>query len=360
MPISPGREAEFRPIRWERGRIVLLDQTRLPEEEMWLQITDVETLCEAIRSLRVRGAPAIGIAAAYGIAMAAWNALSGGNASRSQMEASLEGAQRALAATRPTAANLFWALETMRAEAAVAEAEGDDLRATAERLERRALELHEDDLRRGRAIGAHGADLLPENAVVLTHCNAGALATGGFGTALGVVRVAAERGRLRHVFATETRPLLQGARLTVWELGRLGIPHTLIIDSAAAFVMKAKGVDAVVVGADRIAANGDVANKVGTYALALEARGLGIPLYVAAPANTVDLSVGSGEAIPIEERAWEEVTTFGGRRIAPEGTQAFTPAFDVTPHALIAAIVTERGVISPVTEEGIREHLRDV
>lgn len=358
MSGASGAEYDLRPLRWQgdSGRLLLLDQTRLPTEETWLEISDIETLCEAIRSLRVRGAPAIGIAAAYGMAMAARRAVEEGTATGA-LPPVLEAARQALAATRPTAVNLFWALEEMQktaGEALAGPVSADEL---AVELERRALAIHEDDLERGRAMGRHGADLLEPGSIVLTHCNTGGLATGGYGTALGVIRSGHADGKISHVYATETRPLLQGARLTAWELDRLGIPHTLIVDSAAAHTMREKEVGAVIVGADRIASNGDVANKVGTYALAIEARAHDIPFYVAAPLSTLDLSVPAGDAIPIEERGGDEVITWDGRPKAPAGTDVYAPAFDITPAELIGAIVTERGVISPVSRNGVQEHL---
>ncbi len=349
MPPSPD---DLRPIRWEQGRLRLLDQTRLPVEERWLEIPDAETMAEAIRSLRVRGAPAIGLAAAYGLAVEAERAVAGGKRGRA-LTAQLEAAGRLLAATRPTARNLFWALEAMERERLAWVEAGEDPPALTRRLLARAQALHRDDLARSEAMAVHGTALLPEGCEVLTHCNTGALATGGGGTALGVIRAAHRAGRLRHVWATETRPLLQGARLTTWELDRLGIPHTLIVDSAAAFLMKQKRVDAVLVGADRIAVNGDVANKIGTLALAGHARTAGIPFYVVAPLSTFDPTLPNGAAIPIEERGAGEVVGWGGVPTAPDGTAVWSPAFDITPAASLTAIVTERGTVSPVNREEI-------
>ena len=353
MTTSPD---DLRPIRWEEGRLRLLDQTRLPAEERWLEVPDAETMAEAIRNLRVRGAPAIGLAAAYGLAVEAARAVAEGMAGRA-LAAQLESAERLLAATRPTARNLFWALEALARERQAWGEAGEDPPALARRLLERARALHRDDLERSEAMAAHGEALLPPGCAVLTHCNTGALATGGGGTALGVIRAAFRAGRLSHVWATETRPLLQGARLTAWELDRIGIPHTLIVDSAAAFLMKQKQVDAVLVGADRIAANGDVANKIGTLALAGHARAAGIPFYVVAPLSTFDQTLPDGEGIPIEERGAEEVVAWGGVPTAPEGTVVWSPAFDVTPAAYLTAIVTERGVVSPVNTEGIERLL---
>jgi methylthioribose-1-phosphate isomerase len=343
---------DLRPIRWEEGRLRLLDQTRLPAEERWLEIPDAETMAEAIRSLRVRGAPAIGLAAAYGLAVEAARAVAEGMTGRA-LAARLDAAGRLLAATRPTARNLFWALEALARERQAWGEAGEDPAALARRFLERALALHRDDLECSAAMAAHGAALLPTGCEVLTHCNTGALATGGGGTALGVVRAAFQAGRISRVWATETRPLLQGARLTTWELDRLGIPHTLIVDSAAAFLMKQGRVEAVLVGADRIAANGDVANKIGTLALAWHARTAGIPFYVVAPLSTFDPALPDGAGIPIEERGVEEVVGWGGVRTAPEGTAVWSPAFDVTPAAYLTAIVTERGVISSVSKKGV-------
>ncbi|MGH3105309.1 MAG: S-methyl-5-thioribose-1-phosphate isomerase [Gaiellaceae bacterium] len=308
--------APERIVRLEGDRVVLLDQRRLPDEEVDLVCRSAAEVAEAIRSMAVRGAPAIGIAAAYGYALAA----EGGE--------DLEQAAAVLAEARPTAVNLAWALEQMRAW------EGDPAE--------RARELHREEVERCRRMAAHAAELFAPGTRALTHCNAGGLATGGYGTAVGALRLAWERELVRHVFVDETRPLLQGSRLTAWELETLGVPHTVIADSAAAALMAAGEVDCVVTGADRIAANGDTANKIGTYGLAVLAAHHGLPLYVVAPSSTVDLDTPSGEGIPIEERAAAEVST----RFA-----ARNPAFDVTPAALIAAIVTEDGVHrAPYTE----------
>ena len=302
------RELEpHRIVRLERDAVVVLDQRLLPGREVDLRCATVPELAEAIRVLAVRGAPAIGVAAAYGMALAA------------ERGDDLEAAFETLAASRPTAVNLRWALEAMRAEP------------TRERAER----IHADEVERCRAMGAHAVSLFPAGARTLTHCNAGGLATGGYGTALGAIRAAWDAGVLEHVWVDETRPLLQGARLTAWELERLGIPHSVIADAAAASFMARREVDLVVTGADRIAANGDTANKIGTYALAIASAHHGIPLVVVAPTSTLDPSAATGDAIPIEERDGTEVTS----RFA-----ARNPAFDVTPASLVAAIVTERGV----------------
>jgi methylthioribose-1-phosphate isomerase len=330
------------PVRWEGSRLVLLDQTRLPVEEVERPYASWEEVAEAIRSLVVRGAPAIGVAAAFGVALAAqqsradhWEGLL----------ADLEEAIKGLGATRPTAVNLFWALERMRRVAIANRAVSiDTLRG---RLLEEAQAILDEDVTANRVIGANGASLVPDGGRVLTHCNAGALATAGYGTALGVVRAAHERGKLALVWVDETRPVMQGSRLTAWELAREGIPHRLISDVAAAYVMKRGDVDLVVTGADRIAANGDTANKIGTYGLAVLARHHGIPFYVAAPFSTIDPTIATGAAIVIEERDPAEVRGVAGRQTAPATSPIFNPAFDVTPAALISAIITERGVIRP-------------
>ena len=331
-------------IAWRDDKILLLDQTRLPGEEVYVEITAVADLAAAIRDMRVRGAPALGVAAAYGLALAATTSpagSSGGHAAgRDELLAHLRRAAETLAATRPTAVNLPWALERVLVAAAAA----PDAETARRAVVAEALRIHHETLDSDRRLSELGAGLIPQDAAVLTHCNAGALATAGYGTALGVLRSAHERGKRIHVYATETRPLLQGARLTAWELLRDGIPATLIADSAAGGLLRRGLVACAVVGADRIAANGDVANKVGTYGLAVLSHENEAPFYVAAPSSTIDLSLADGDAIPIEERAPEEVTTFAGRRTAPEGVQAANPAFDVTPHRYVTAIITERGI----------------
>ncbi len=333
----------LRPIEWlPQGRVRFLDQTLLPAEERWIETDDYNVIAEAIRRLRVRGAPLIGIAAAYGLALAAQR----GDASD---PSALRRAAEALLSTRPTAVNLAWAIRRM-----LAAAEGaGDASPMREALEAEAIRIHEEDIEANRRIGEAGAALLPAGCNVLTHCNAGSLATGGYGTALGVIRSAYAQGKLSHVYHTETRPLLQGARLTAWELQREGIPATLIPDSAAGIIIRRGHVQAVVVGADRIAANGDAANKVGTYPIALLAREHGIPFYVAAPTSTLDPSLANGDLIPIEERSPEEVTSMCGLRVAPPSVQAANPAFDVTPAGLISAIITEKGVARPPFEASL-------
>ena len=338
------------PIEWlPGGRVRLIDQTRLPREEVYVETSDYRDLARAIREMRVRGAPLIGIAAAYALALAARQAPAG---DKPTLLAALREAAKELRATRPTASNLAWALERMLL---LAEGAADIPAA----LEAEAVRIHQEDIAACRRIGASGAALLPAGVSLLTHCNTGSLATGSYGTALGVVRAAWEQGKLRHVYVTETRPLLQGARLTAWELQRDGIPFTLIVDGAAGQLLRRGLAGAVVVGADRIAANGDVANKVGTYALAVLSRENGVPFYVAAPASTIDLATPSGDHIPIEERAAEEVTTLAGVATAPKGTATANPAFDLTPAQYVTAIITESGVARPPYEQSLARLLRE-
>lgn len=342
----------MRSIAWRDGEIVAIDQTLLPDREEHLVLRTTEDLAAAILRLAVRGAPALGIAGAMGVAQAAVQASRDG-AARDEVLTRAADAGRVLAATRPTAVNLGWAIDRVLGKA---RASGDaDPAALAEVCVREALAIAEEDERACLAMAEHALGFFHEGATVLTHCNTGFLCTGGYGTALGAIRLAHERGLGVHVLATETRPLLQGARLTAWELGRLGIPHALVVDAAAAGLIARGEVSLVIVGADRIAANGDVANKVGTYGLALAAHAAGVPFVVAAPTSTVDLRVPDGRAIVVEERAADEVTTVGGRRLAPEGTPARNPAFDVTPAALVTAIVTERGVARAPLREALAQ-----
>ena len=329
----------IKPILFENGKLLLLDQRLLPVEEVWLEYTDYREIAEAIRSMVVRGAPAIGVTAAFGAALGAREISSG---DFDGFFAEFEQVCALLGATRPTAVNLFWALQRMkdcaRANRSLPLAE---LKA---RLLAEALEMAAEDERINRAMGGHGAALIPDGARVLTHCNAGALATAGYGTALGVIRAAVEAGKKVAVLADETRPWLQGARLTAWELQRDNIPVTLICDNMAGYLMSQGEIDCVIVGADRIAANGDTANKIGTYTVAVLAREHGLPFYVAAPISTIDLSLATGKLIPIEERDRREVTHSGERQLAPDGVAVRNPAFDVTPARLISAIITERGI----------------
>ena len=327
------------PVRWSGDRLLLLDQRELPLREIRRDYERWEDVAEAIRTLVVRGAPAIGVTAAYGVVLAARQSRA---ATFDGLLADLEVAIKGLGATRPTAVNLFWALDRMRRVALeIPSATVDEVRA---RLSAEARRIHEEDVAANRAMGDHGAALVPPNARVLTHCNAGALATAGYGTALGVIRSAHARGRIALVWVDETRPVMQGSRLTAWELVQEGIPHRLIADVAAAWVMRRGEVDLVVTGADRIAANGDTANKIGTYALAVLARHHQVPFYVAAPSSTIDPQLASGAEIPIEERDAGEVRRVGAQQTAPDGSPVFNPAFDVTPASLISAIITERGV----------------
>jgi methylthioribose-1-phosphate isomerase len=330
------------PVRWETDRLILVDQTVLPEREIERDYRSWQEVGAAIRTLVVRGAPAIGVAAAFGVVLAARTSHA---ATFDGLLADLETALKGLAATRPTAVNLFWALDRMR-QAAVA-SRALPLDAVRMRLLAEAQAIRDEDIAANRAMGAYGAALVPPNARILTHCNAGALATAGYGTALGVVRAAHEQGKVALVWVDETRPVMQGSRLTAWECVREGIPHRLIADVAAASVMARGEVDLIVTGADRIAANGDTANKIGTYSLAVLAAHHRVPFYVAAPFSTIDPSIASGAQIPIEERDPSEVRRVGGQQTAPSASPVFNPAFDVTPAELIAAIVTERGVVRP-------------
>ena len=353
---DPTAGSQYATLQWNgnaaTGRLRLLDQTLLPVEEVEIDCDRVETVHEAIRSLRVRGAPAIGVAAAYGVVLGLQTVTDG---DRSRFNRRFDEVADLLAGSRPTAVNLFTALSRMRR---VLEAHPDlPSGQMLSLLLEEARTIESEDREMCAAIGRVGAELLADGQGVLTHCNAGGLATAGDGTALSVIFAAAASGKHLHVYADETRPLLQGARLTTWELMQREIPVTLICDSAAGWVMKQQRVQAVVTGADRIAANGDAANKIGTYCVALLARAHGIPFYIAAPSSTFDLSLPTGEGIPIEERAAEEITRGFGRQTAPEGVETFNPAFDVTPAELITAIITERGLIRPVTAETVREVL---
>lgn len=341
---DPARQEGARAIEWRDGRLYLLDQRLLPGEERWLEIGDSGGAAEAIRELAVRGAPAIGITAAYAVVLAA------GGRYREDADGwrdAIEEDLHALASARPTAVNLFWALDRMRR--LFPDLHGDPVPALAREAER----IHAEDVAANHRIGEFGAELFTGSGAVITHCNTGSLATGGYGTALGVIRSAHARGMVTEVFACETRPWLQGARLTAWELQREGIPCRLITDSAAAALMRAGGVERVITGADRVAANGDVVNKIGTYALAVAARHHGIPFDVAAPVSTIDPNVASGAEIPIEERDPSEVLGYAGHPVAPEGTRAWNPVFDLTPSELVEALITERGVARPPDEDSI-------
>jgi len=334
------------PILWQDSLIRMLDQTLLPNEERWLELRDEHAVAEAIRTMRVRGAPAIGVAAAYGVALAARRSAAADTDSLLHV---VDAAIDELSRTRPTAVNLFWALDRMRA----ASRRTDSADACRALLLAEALAIDTENLQANREMGKLGADLIPEGATVLTHCNAGALATNGYGTALGVIRAAHAAGKRLEVFADETRPLLQGARLTAWELTRDGIPTTLIADTMAGSFMQRGRITCVIVGADRIAANGDVANKIGTYQVAVLARENGVPFYVAAPISTIDLSVPSGDHIPIEERDASEVRGFGIAQTAPDAVAIANPAFDVTPARYVTAIITEHGIARAPYEESL-------
>ncbi len=346
IPAPLPAAATFSPLGWEGDRLRLLDQTRLPAEEAWLDCREPEQVADAICRLAVRGAPAIGVAAAYGLALGLRQVTD-----PAALAARFEEVAALLAATRPTAVNLRWALTRGREVFHRHAAEGPAAAAAA--LLAWAHRLHAEDIEANRRIGRHGAALFRSEDRVLTHCNTGALATAGYGTALGVIQSSWEQGKVGLVWVDETRPLLQGARLTAWELQRLGIPFRLLTDSSSGALFARGLVDRVVVGADRIAANGDTANKIGTYTVAVLAHRHGVPFYVAAPLSTIDRETATGADIPIEERRADEVTEVFGTRIAPAATEAVNFAFDVTPAELITAIVTDAGVLEPPYTESI-------
>lgn len=341
-------------VGFSDGAIEIIDQTRLPGEFVVKRIEDLDTLCEAIRVLRVRGAPAIGVAAAYGFRLQAERFARDGGRDAEELRRRLLAAGETLAATRPTARNLFTMVERMSRFVRESAADVEQMVAG---VAREAAAIHDEDRRLCEAIARHGAQLLPQSARVLTHCNAGALATGGIGTALGVVYEAVRQGKVVQVFADETRPLLQGARLTAWELERSGVPVTLLCDNAAATLLSRRDIDCVVVGADRIARNGDTANKIGTLSVAIAAQRFGVPFYVAAPSTTFDLGLATGADIPIEQRPAAEVAAGFGTVTAPQGVGVFNPAFDVTPADLIAAIIHEGGVVRPPYARTVPESL---
>jgi len=332
-------------IEWTPEGVVMIDQTRLPRETVFVTCRDYLEVAEAIRGMVIRGAPAIGVAAAMGVAIGALKS--------DNLEADMPLICGTLAKTRPTAVNLFWAIERM--QRLYGETKHLGVSAVREKLVSEAQRVRAEDIAINRAIGRHGAPLVPDGKTVLTHCNAGALATAGFGTALGVIRAAVQMGKKIDVFADETRPFLQGARLTAWELQRDGIDTTLITDNMAGHFLKSGRIGCVVVGADRIAANGDVANKIGTYGVAVLAKENGVPFYVAAPISTLDLTLASGEQIPIEERAATEVTHVQGVHVAPDGIKVANPAFDVTPNRYVTAIITEKGVARAPFEESLKK-----
>ncbi len=335
------------PIQWDDGVIKMLDQRLLPAQERWNSYADPAEVAEAIRAMVIRGAPAIGCAAAFGLAAAARRLPDEPDAFREGFSAACD----VLAASRPTAVNLFWAIQRQQQVLEAALPRG--VAAAREALEREALAIRREDIESCREMGRLGAELIPDGATVLTHCNTGALATGGYGTALGMIRAAVEAGKTIEVYADETRPLLQGARLTAWELMHDGIDVTLICDSMAGHFMKEGLIDCVVVGSDRVARNGDVANKIGTYSVAVLAHHNNVPFYVAVPRTTIDLDVASGDLIPIEERPAREVTHVGQTQITPDGCKVRNVAFDVTPHELVAAIITEAGIARPPYEQSI-------
>jgi methylthioribose-1-phosphate isomerase len=335
--------------------IVMVDQRKLPGQEIYVRCRTPQEVAKAIRTMVIRGAPAIGVAAAWGIALGVRRSTAKGTR---QLAVEFQKICDMMAATRPTAVNLFWAIDRMKRVFAEGAQAGESPEELANRLDREAQKIHDEDVASCRAMGAHGAQMLADGARVLTHCNAGALATAGYGSALGVIRAAVESGKKIAVFADETRPFLQGARLTAWELVRDGINTTVITESMAGPLMRAGEIDAVIVGADRIAANGDTANKIGTYTVAVLAHEHKIPFYVAAPLSTIDLDTAEGDTIPIEERDQREVSHLGSARLTPEGAKIRNPAFDVTPHRYITGIVTERGILRPPYAESLAAAVR--
>jgi methylthioribose-1-phosphate isomerase len=330
--------------------IVMVDQRKLPAQEVYVRCRTPQEVAEAIRTMVIRGAPAIGVAAAWGIALGVRRSTAKGTR---QLAVEFQKICDMMAATRPTAVNLFWAIDRMKRVFGEGAQAGESTEELANRLDREAQKIHDEDVASCRAMGSHGAEVLADGARVLTHCNAGALATAGYGSALGVIRAAVESGKRIAVFADETRPFLQGARLTAWELVRDGINTTVITESMAGPLMRAGEIDAVIVGADRIAANGDTANKIGTYTVAVLAHEHKIPFYIAAPLSTVDLGTPEGDKIPIEERDQREVSHLGSARLTPEGAKIRNPAFDVTPHRYITGFITERGILRPPFTESL-------
>jgi methylthioribose-1-phosphate isomerase len=338
---------DYQPIEWLGDRVRIIDQTQLPHEEVYMELDDYRSIASAIVEMKIRGAPAIGIAGGYAVAL---GALKIESTSRDDFLKKLQGVIDAIAATRPTAHNLFFALERMKQAAESVKSMAHIRQALVEE----AVKIHKEEADATRHLSLFGAELLKDGWTVLTHCNTGPLATSGYGTALGIIILAQKQGKKIKVFVDETRPLLQGARLTTWELKKASVPVTLITDSMAGYFMKKGKVDCVITGADRVAANGDTANKIGTYTLAVLAKENNIPLYIAAAVSTIDISLKTGDKIPIEERKAEEVTHFQGISIAPEGVTAVNPAFDVTPHKYITAIVTDKGIIKEPYTEGIK------
>jgi methylthioribose-1-phosphate isomerase len=338
-------------IDWQGDVVVMVDQRKLPGQEIYIRCRTAQEVARAIRTMVIRGAPAIGVAAAMGIALGMRRSTAKGT---KQFTVEFQKICDMMAGTRPTAVNLFWAIDRMKRVFAEAAQAGQSTDEIAARLELETRAIHDEDVASCRTMGAFGADVVPDGARVLTHCNAGALATAGYGSALGVIRAAVERGKRIAVFADETRPFLQGARLTAWELVRDGINTTVITESMAGPLMRAGEIDLVVVGADRIAANGDTANKIGTYTVAVLAREHKIPFYVAAPLSTIDLSTPDGDRIPIEERDRREITHLGSSQLTPEGAHVRNPAFDVTPHRYITGIITEKGIFGPPYHETLK------
>ena len=338
-------------VEWKDDHVLMVDQRKLPAQEVYVELKTAREVARAIERMVIRGAPAIGVAAAMGLALGVVKSRATGSAT---LAGEFYRQCEMMAATRPTAVNLFWAIDRMKRVFSEAARAGRSPAEIRDIVVAEARAIHDEDVDCCRTLGRHGAAVVPDGGQVLTHCNAGALATGGYGTALGVVRAAVEAGKRIAVYADETRPFLQGARLTAWELLRDGINTTIITDGMAGPLLRSGKVDVVVVGADRIAANGDVANKIGTYTVAVLAREHGVPFYVAAPTSTVDLATPDGSAIPIEERNEREVTHVGSARVAPEGAGVWNPAFDVTPHALVAGIITEQGVCRPPYGESLR------
>ena len=338
-------------IEWQSDVVVMVDQRKLPGQEIYVRCKTAVEVARAIKTMVIRGAPAIGVAAAMGIAL---------GMQRSKVQGTRQYAVEfnkicdLMAGTRPTAVNLFWAIDRMKHTFATGVQAGESVAELTARLVREAQLIHDEDVANCRLMGQHGAVVVPADARILTHCNAGALATAGFGTALGVIRAAAEHGKVKQVYADETRPFLQGARLTAWELVRDHIPTTVITESMAGPLMRAGGIDFVVVGADRIAANGDVANKVGTYTVAMLARAHGVPFYVAAPLSTIDLATPDGSGIPIEQRPSREVSHIGATRLTPEGASIWNPAFDITPGDLVTGIITEKGIARAPYAESLK------
>jgi len=342
-------------LEWTDAGVRFLDQTKLPTEEIYVNCTTHQQVADVIRNMVVRGAPAIGVAAAMGIALGVKNSKA---ESAGELKKEFDEICKTIGETRPTAVNLFWAIRRMQEKFELLRVR--PVAQIKQSLTEEAQRMHAEDIAANQAMGRHGATLMPSSGGVLTHCNAGALATAGYGTALGVIRAAVEQGKKLHVFADETRPFLQGARLTAWELMKDGIPTTVISDNMAGVMMKQGKVGAIVVGADRIAANGDVANKVGTYTVAILAKEHGIPFYVAAPISTIDLATADGSGIPIEQRNTKEVSHIAGKQMVPDGVQIENPAFDVTPAKYVTAIITERGIAKAPYSDSLRQLVEGV